>query len=340
MKQILIIAEIFQGQMRQVTLELVAAARKIAAGLYEKENLSAIQMPRIHIIVPSGSPMPLALEISKQTGMDVIGVQIPGFKTYTSEIYISCLGQLIKKMNPSHILVAHTSQGRDFAPGLSLELNAAAIPGINQIRCDENGLIYSRPVFDNTKNMLVCPTPGSPVVLTLMPGAFKPNIQEERKPGQVEIQKIPFQTDSDNKVHIQHQQILKRPGENQALKTAKVIVAAGQGIGEKENLTLIFKFAESLSSSSVGVSRPLVDRGWIGYEHQVGITGAVVAPEIYIACGISGSSQHIAGMKDAKFVISINENPSAPIFLHSDLCIVEDVLEFIPAFLTLYSKSH
>ena len=83
----------------------------------------------------------------------------------------------------------------------------------------------------------------------------------------------------------------------------------------------------------MGVSRPLVDMGWIGYEHQVGITGAMVAPKLYIACGISGSSQHLAGMKDAELVISINKNPAAPLFRHSDLCITEDVLEFIQAFL-------
>lgn len=334
MKQILIIAEIFKGQIRQVTWEVVAAAREIIEiSCSQKQSPSGIQIPVIYIIVPSDNPNPLAEEISKQTGLDVIGVQIPELKTYISEIYIACLGQLIRKMNPSHILAAHTSQGRDFAPGLSLELEAASIPGVNGIRSDENGLIYSRPVFDNTKNMLVCPDPDKPVVLTIMPGVFKPDIQRVEKPGRVNIRKIPFDSASGDKERIQHRQILKRPCENQALKGAKIIVAAGRGVGEKENLELISRFANCFSSSALGASRPLVDMGWIGYGHQVGITGATVAPELYIACGISGSSQHIAGMKGAEFVISINKNPNAPIFRHSDLCITEDVLEFIHAFL-------
>ncbi|MDA3790017.1 MAG: electron transfer flavoprotein subunit alpha/FixB family protein [Desulfobacula sp.] len=332
MKPILIIADIFKGRVRQVTWELAGAARKIAVGLSQKQNSPESHVPNIYIIVPSDNPTVLAEEISMETGMDVLGVENLELKTYTSEIYIACLGQVIRKMNPSHILAAHTSQGRDFAPGLSIELDAASIPCVNGIRSDENGLVYSRPVFDNTKNMLVCPDPDKPVVLTIMPGVFKPDIHAGN-PGHVDIQNIPFDPASRDKWQIQHQQVLKRPGENQALKAAKVIVAAGRGIGPKENLKLVFKLAECFSASAVGASRPLVDMGWIGYGHQVGITGASVAPDLYIACGISGSSQHIAGMKDAKFVISINKNPGAPIFRHSDLCITEDVIEFIHAFL-------
>jgi electron transfer flavoprotein alpha subunit len=340
MKPILVIAEIFEGRVRQVTWELVTAALEIVAGLSQKQNFSGFNIPAIQIIVPSDNPKPLAEEISKETGYGVIGFQIPELQAYTSEIYIACLGKLMGKMNPSHILAAHTSQGRDFAPGLALDLGAASIPGVNRIGYDEDGLMYSRPVFDNTRNMLVRPEPDRPVMLTLMPGVFKPDIHKTRIPGQVDIEKFSFNSGSSDsgssgKMRIKHQQILKRSCENQALKGAKVIVAVGRGLGEKENLTLFFQFAKCLFSSAVGASRPLVDMGWIGYEHQVGITGAVVAPEVYIACGISGSSQHIASMKNAKFVISINKNPVAPIFRHSDICITEDVLEFIHGFLTL-----
>ena len=333
MKTILVIAEIFQGRVRQVTWELAAAAREIQTGFSQKQPLPGIQIPPVTIIVPSDNPQPLAKKIAEQTGMDVIGLLIPELKTYTSEMYITCLGQIIRKLSPSHILVAHTSQGRDFAPGLSLALDASSIPSVNGIRFDEKGVTYLRPVFDNTKIMRVRPASDRPLILTLMPGAFKPYTRKNRQPGCVNIQKTSLSPADGGKPCIHHRQILKRPGENQALKAAKIIVAAGRGLGEKENLQLIFTFAKLLSSSAVGASRPLVDMGWIGYEHQVGITGASVAPDVYIACGISGSSQHIAGMKNAKFVISINNNPAAPICRHSDICITEDVLEFIPVFL-------
>lgn len=328
MKPILVIAEIFDSHIRPVTWELAAAARKIKIDQTQKRIC-----PAIHIIVPAEVPLPLAEKISTQTGMNVIGLQIPGLKVYTSDVYIHCLSKLIRKMNPSHILAAHTSQGRDFAPGLAIELNAASISGVTGIRCDEDGLIYLRPVFDNTQNMMIRPAPDSPVMLTLMPGVFRPDIKTHRKPGQVDIHKILFGSKPCGKGRIQHQKILKRPCENQALKGAKVIVAAGRGVGEKQNLEPVFKFTKCFPSSTVGASRPLVDMGWIGYEHQVGITGAMVSPKLYIACGISGSSQHLAGMKDAQIVISINKNSAASIFRHSDLCITEDVLEFIQAFL-------
>ena len=328
MKPILVIAEIFNGHIRQVTWELAAAAREIETNQTKKQIFSAV-----HIIVPADDPLPLAEKISTQTGMNVIGLQIPRLKVYTSDVYIHCLGRLIRKINPSHILAAHTSQGRDFAPGLALELNTASICGVTGIRSDKEGLVYSRPVFDNTQNMMIRPAPNRPVVLTLMPGVFKQDIQTSGKPGRVDIQKIPFGPESCGKGRINHQKILKRPCENQALKGAKVIVAAGRGLGEKENLKSVFKLAKCFPSSAVGASRPLVDMGWIGYEHQVGITGAMVAPKLYLACGISGSSQHLAGIKDAGLVISINKNPAAPIFRHSDLCITEDVHEFIQAFL-------
>ena len=328
MKPILVIAEIFDGHLRPVTWELAAAARKIKIDQTQKRIC-----PAIHIIVPAEAPLPLAEKISTQTGMNVIGLQIPGLKVYTSDVYIHCLGRLIRRMNPSYILVAHTSQGRDFAPGLALDLNAASISGVTGIQCDKDGLIYSRPVFDNTQNMRVRPAPDRPVILTLMPGVFKPDIRKAENPGRVKIHTISFGPEPCGKGRIQHQKIFKRPCEKQALKGAKVIVAAGRGLGEKQNLELVFKFANCFPSSAVGASRPLVDMGWIGYEHQVGITGTMVAPKLYIACGISGSSQHLAGMKDAQIVISINKNPAAPIFRHSDLCITEDVLEFIQAFL-------
>jgi electron transfer flavoprotein alpha subunit len=344
MKQILVIAEIWEGQIRPVTWELVTAAHKI------KNSPTLKQLsPTINIIVPATEPLPLAEKIAELTGIDVIGLQIPELKTYTSETYINCLEQLMranpqssdsdqnvflsKKMNPSHILIAHCSQGQDFAPGLAIGLNAASVPGVNGIRFDEEGIIYSRPGYNNTRNLMIRPTANRPVVLTLMPGSFKPDDKKKKKPGRVDIRKIFFAPATYGAERIQHRRTVKKTSENQALKKAKVIVAAGRGLKEKENLKSIFKFAQCFPAAAVGASRPLVDMGWLEHQHQVGITGATVAPKLYLACGISGSSQHLAGIKEAEFVISINKNPQAPIFRHSDLCITADVIEFIETFL-------
>ena len=336
MKHILVIAEVFQGLIQPVTLELIAAALKIA---------ELKKTGHIKIIVPAKDPLLLADKLAKQTGMDVIGLKIAGLKGYDSELYKECLSQLIKTMEPSHILIAHTSQGQDFAPGLAIKLKASSIPGVNEIRSDNKNLLYSRSVLGNTKHMIVRPVPGMPVVLTLMPGVFQPGNFDSPEKGQVKILEGLFDLESESGLkpglksghdttrRIRYQKILKKSCENQTLKGAKIIVSAGRGIGKKENLETIFQFAQYFSSSAVGASRPLIDMGWMSYERQVGITGTTVMPRLYIACGISGSSQHLAGMKDAQFVVSINNNPAAPIFRHSDLCIVEDIDEFIKAFL-------
>ncbi len=329
MKEILVIAEISAGKIRPVTYELIAAARKIEAFLIQAGDAS-----RIRVVIPASNPETLARKLAEETGIDTIGVKIAELKIYNSDLYIYCLKKLLKQLNPAHILIAHTSQGRDFAPGLALELQAAAISAVNGIRSEKDELIYSRPAFNNSKNMLLQPTACLPQLITLLPGSFKADFAKTKKPGTVEIKEINFAPATYNKNRIRHRQSRQRSGENQALKKAKIIISAGRGIKKPENLESVFKFAQCFATAAVGASRPLVDMGWIGYQHQVGITGATVAPEIYIACGISGSSQHLAGMKNAKFVVAINKNPQAPIFRHADICISADVIEFIETFLT------
>ena len=331
MKEILVIGEIFSGQIRPVTYELITAARKIEAFF-----IRAGEDARIRVVIPASDPETPARKLAEDTGIDTIGVKITELETYNSDLYIYCLKKLLKQLNPSNILIAHTSQGRDFAPGLALELKSATISGVNGIRSEKNELIYSRPAFNNNKNMLLRPAAGLLLIITLLPGSFKADIVKAIKPGTVEIKEIDFAPTTYKKNRIRHLQSRQRSGENQALKKAKIIIAAGRGIKKPENLESIANFAQCFATAAIGASRPLVDMGWIGYKHQVGITGATVAPKLYIACGISGSSQHLAGIKEADFVVSINKNPEAAIFRHSDICITADLLEFIQAFLKVF----
>ncbi len=337
MKQIFVIAEVFEGVIQPVTMELIAAALKIVE--LQKSGI-------IKIIVPLDDPLPIARQIAKQTDFDVTALQTIGFKGCNYDVYKQYLSWLIKKMEPSHTLIAHTSCSQNFVPGLAIQIKAASIPGVNNIKLDDKGLIFSRPVLNNTKNMIVRPKPGMPVILTIMQGAFQFDMPDKIVTGKKDTCKFLFDLKPnlepnlkpDGKKRIKYKKTIKKNCDNHALKEAKTVVSAGQGIGKKENLDTIFQFAKCFSSSAVGASRPLIDMGWIGYEHQVGITGTTVLPKLYIACGISGSSQHLAGMKDAQFVVSINNNPAAPIFNHSDLSIVEDVFEFIQVFLKEVDK--
>ncbi len=403
MKDILVIAETFQGRLMPVSFELAGAALKIACFIARKEyagnnisesfeqffnkdkindykqqelinnnefrNFFKKLLRHIKIVVPAANPVPLAEQIEEYTSMDVIALNMPGIDVYDSDIYIACLSRLIDKMDVSHVLIAHTSQGRDFAPGLSLKLNASFISGVNSISCYDKDivdkrfsdlsitgsaldffstLIYSRSVFNNTMNMNLCPVQGHPIVMTIVPGRFKfpykiqgeinisriGNGMRKAKP-KLSMEEIFLDHISDNQnfSRIVHGDVLRKGSDNQDLREAKVIVAVGRGIGDRDKLDMIFRFAESFPSSAVGASRPIVDMGWLGYEHQIGITGAKVSPELYIACGISGSSQHLAGMEDSGIIVSINNNSNAPIFRYSDICIKADLIEFINAFL-------
>ncbi len=337
MKPILIIAEVMDGCIRPVTWELIAAgkliqslAKNLAIKGTGKIGGNDNKSSRILVIVPAKNPLPLAKKISSRAGANVLALKIPIFAAYTSEAYKNWLTPLIEELAPSHILVAHTSQGRDFAPGLAVRLKAASISGVSKIQSDEEGLLYSRPILNNTRNMVLRPEPDSSVVLTLMPGIFSP-VGEKKEPGSIIVKEI-FQIPGQSSQMV-HQKIVKNESSHQALKQARTIVAAGRGIGEQSNLELVARFAKHFSVSALGASRPLVDMGWIGFEHQIGITGASVAPRLYIACGVSGSSQHLAGMKRSDWVVSINKNSDAPICSHADVCITADVMDFIQAFM-------
>jgi len=333
-KNILIIAEILTDQIRPITYELITAARKIMEFHTQTGNAAQIQL-----IIPAAEPEPLAEKLATETGVDVIGIKAAEFATYSSDLYIDNLAKLLKNLTPSQILIAHSAQGRDFAPGLALELEAATIAGVNDIRTDNRELVYSRSTYNNSKNMLLRPLAGRPLVITVQPGSFKVNTAIADKPGTVTIHEITSAPAKSKKNRIRRRLTQQRSGENQALKKAKIVIAAGRGIKTPENLEHIVNFARCFTAAAVGVSRPLVDMNWIGYEHQVGITGATVTPDLYIACGISGSSQHLAGMKNAKFIVAVNKNPQAPIFRHADICINADVIEFIESFLKIKAKN-
>ncbi len=120
---------------------------------------------------------------------------------------------------------------------------------------------------------------------------------------------------------------------------AGVIVSAGQGLGDKENVDLMYQLAALFTKSAVAGSRIVCDLGWLEYRCQVGVTGATVSPRLYIACGISGAVQHLVGMRNSEYIVAINKDPAAAIFQIADICIVEDLTTFIPAFIEAYEKT-
>ena len=223
----------------------------------------------------------------------------------------------------------HSSQGSDFAPGLALDLSAACVSGVEGICNGPDGLEFYRSIYGGKLRAAIKPA-AAITVLTLQPGSFKPHAAVEDAEACVHQYNINVSDPTFGSLTLK-----KVPSEGIDLSEAKVLVAAGRGIGEEGNLDLLQQLTEQFPQAATCGSRPVIDAGWMPYNRQVGITGATVSPALYLACGISGASQHISGMRSSGFVVSINSDPGAAIFNVSDICIVEDVTTFVPQLIEL-----
>jgi len=232
-------------------------------------------------------------------------------------------------MNAAYVCLPHSVMGFDLAPGLAVDLGAACITAVEEIREDEEGTYFTRSMWGGKIRAELVPVTQR-TVLTVLPGAWTAFVEESGLAGLVRVVK------ADPVSGASEITLKEAPGERESeLTAADVIVSAGRGIGKEENLGMIRKLAGIFARGAVGASRTVCDLGWLEYKHQIGFTGKTVSPGLYIACGISGAIQHISGMKDSQMVIAINIDPDAPIFGVADYCIVEDLTEFIPALLEL-----
>ncbi len=339
MREIVVIAEYLDNKTAPITDELISCAVQISAIVNrECKGVESKVSERIKVL------------------------HVKGINPLESENYKSCLADLLNKINPSFVLMGHTAQGVDVAPGLSVRLGYECITGVNGIilpdenyeekyveSCTKNGaenyekniesrsdILFSRSVFKGKLNAIVqLKNSDAAIILTIQPGSFP--LKEEFKK-ECEIKEISLEPAVSTSNQIEYKGIIETHAAKSKLDQAKIIVSAGRGIKDKENLEYIEKMALCFTGSAVAGSRPLIDMGWLPYSQQVGITGAAVAPELYIAVGISGSSQHIAGMKDSKLIVSINKDPNAAIFNFSDICIVEESINFVEAFTKIADK--
>ena len=314
--EIIVIAELSDNRLLPVSYEVIAFARA----------LSACDFATVRLIVPGRDVDAVARDLADETGMDVIALVGDALEFYNAETWITVLASRLAARKPRYICVPHTSRGCDFAPGLAIRLRASCITAVEGFRRPDDAIRFVHTIFNGKIKMNVAPEMDT-TVLTMLPGAFK---AEERSPqhhsaGSVEVLEIP-----DRPQKIRTLGLIPAGEQDLDLALADVIVSAGRGIGAEENLELIRRLAGLFSKSAVGCSRTVCDLGWLGYKHQIGLTGKTVAPKLYIACGISGAVQHIAGMRGSKMVIAVNKDPRAAIFQIADIGIIEDLITFIP----------
>jgi electron transfer flavoprotein alpha subunit len=315
-KSVYVIALHDGGRFPQETFEVIAFARML-------------QDERPRIIVPSDIAMgePLSRELSRNTGLDVIGLTGNSLDQYSAEAYVKHLSAFFKDAGDSYICIPHTAQGSDFAPQLSARIGACCITAIEGL---EDGS-FVRSVFGGKYQSLHRPATPS-AVLTVMPGAWRQEEGREGPAGQVKMVSV-----AQDSRETRLQGTRESTHTNMALTAAEVVVSAGRGVGKAENISNVRSLATLFPKSAIGSTRAVCDLGWLDYTHQIGSTGNKVSPRLYIACGISGAIQHIAGMKDSRIVMAINTDRTAPIFGVARYCIVEDVNTFIPLVLDAYA---
>ncbi|MEI6387495.1 MAG: electron transfer flavoprotein subunit alpha/FixB family protein [Spirochaetota bacterium] len=236
---------------------------------------------------------------------------------YNPEAHKLLILEAIRRENPEQIAFMHSSYGWDLAPRVAAALGAAQVSEL--IGIADGG--FELGACNAKMRRTVVPTTAR-LVVTLQGGAF----QGQKPAGSPDIQALDLEASS-RMEFLGYEEPEKRAVD---LATAEVIVSAGRGVGKKDNVQIVEALAKALGGE-LGASRPVVDSGWVAQSHQVGTTGQTVAPKLYVACGISGAIQHLAGMKKSEFILAINKDRDAPIGEVADVLVVADLLQFVPA---------
>ncbi|HEX8168936.1 MAG TPA: electron transfer flavoprotein subunit alpha/FixB family protein [Thermoanaerobaculia bacterium] len=248
-------------------------------------------------------------------------VYVAGLTQYSTEAFTSTLEQIVKDGQPSILLFGGTSNGRDLAPRLAARLGAGVASDVDRLEWTGGKLVARRPVYSG-KAFATVEVTGTPAIATTRPNAFP---AEESGGGAAEV--VNVNASADDRVKVVETKT-EEAGET-PLAEADVIVSGGRGLKEAANFSYVRDLAHAIGGA-VGASRAVVDAGWIDHQHQVGQTGRVVSPNLYIAAGVSGAIQHLAGMSSSKHIVAINKDPEAPIFRVADLGVVGDLFQILP----------
>ena len=307
---VLAITEQVDGTFKNISFEVIATGKKIAG---------KIGGPLVAAVMGSG--VDTIAEQTAEYGADQILVaDHAGLKDGLSDACIQVVAQIVEKYQPAVVVIGATSLGKDIAARLSARLDAPLAMDCVDVRVDGDQIVAVRPMYGG-KVLADVSLSGSPVILAIRPRAMEAVAVR----GDGKVEKVEVRLDGTSLTLVEkHMEIGKIE-----LTEADVVVTGGRGMGG-DDFSVVEALAKALGGA-VGASRSAVDEGWRPVSDQVGQTGKVVAPNLYIACGVSGAIQHLAGMASSRVVVAINKDPEAPIFSKCDFGIVGDLFEVIPA---------
>lgn len=315
-----VFAEQREGVLQKVSLEILGEGRKIADKLGVK--LTALLLGH--------DVKDLANDLGKHGADEVLVIDNPLLKNYTTDGYTKAICEVATERKPGILFIGATFIGRDLGPRVAARLSTGLTADctILDVDVEKGDLLATRPAFGgNLMATIACPD-HRPQMATIRPGVFSKLPVEDRE-FKVEEVNVNLQ---ENDIRTKIIEIIKEHKDIIDISEAKILVAGGRGVGSKENFTLLEDLA-SVLGGTVAASRAAVEKGWIDKEYQVGQTGKTVRPTIYVACGISGAIQHVAGMQDSEVIIAINKDESAPIMKVADYAMVGDINKVLPEFI-------
>ena len=309
MAGILVFVEQRNGVVRQASLQAISEAHRQAGG-----DVAAV-------LVGSGVG-DAAAGLGAYGAAKVFVADDPNLALYSSEGYGEAVAKAVEAAAPDAVFFAGTAMGRDLAPRVAAKLGTGALADVVALEKDGGQFVARRPVYSGKAFATVDSAGAKPQVISLRPNVFA----VEETGGSAEVVALDGLSLA---IRAVVKELVDTGGGELDVAEADIIVSGGRGLKGPENFALIRSLAEALGGA-VGASRAAVDAGWIAHKHQVGQTGKVVSPSLYIACGISGAIQHLAGMSSSKIIVAINKDPDAPIFKIADYGIVGDLFDVVP----------
>ena len=312
-----IIAEQREGELRKISFELTSEARRLADQM--GQSVTAILL--------GSNIKEKAPELGKYGADKVIVADDSRLATYTTDAYVSVIAQLAQSGEPTIILLGASVQGKDLSGRLAARLGVGMVQDCVAFSLENGNLVAKRPIYAGKAYATATFKDSVPQIATARPNVLELNEPDGSK--SAEVIDAEFSLD-DSQLKTKVVDIIQEEGAKVDLTEAERIVSGGRGMKGPENYNILEELA-NIIDATVGASRSAVDSGWRPHSDQVGQTGKVVSPNLYIACGISGAIQHLAGMSTSKCIVAVNKDPEAPIFQKADYGIVGDLFEVVPA---------